>query len=659
MNFELFSTKIPRCLGLMIVALTIQLAAMGIASAQTKNRMTHPSGNRLSSQGAQRTPFNSIRKNQGVSSSKATNPQSNTGNSIRKSKQPSPSGQLRQTTIQNNPVTARNNMGRNSTQAQHRSNRSRRADPSSLPVASSIRTAIQVLGEERFREMGLPAVSRNLDLKTALHLASQKLIRDKYGIPHSNTQNMASEDMLEVVGQLQFFDAEEYVNSEKFWRDVSSGGVDVALGPIVGEKLGLPAGVRAGSPASKVLEDAGQLQTFDLDLADRGSWSLLNEFQNGKLTPDQFADRVNQIKSGRNGSGGGTVGGHQSGTGRGGMPSPNTRLGTDGPDVGGIGNTLLGGQNSSGKSTSPTEANAKSNSPPSAGSSTTPPGSRGGNTGGGGTTPGSDSTGSTPPGSRNSGAPASGDSNSGSNTGAGQSGSSPESPGSAGNDSETPSGDGESNSAPGSTSDLGETPSAGGKGPSILSVDYVNIGGATWVAVAYSDGTYVNTLVDNTTGEVIKTETGKTQDNEEPEVVVADSNGNDSSSDSDANSENDSDSDSDSDADVDTTDVDEYTPGRDGEYIMPLAQRLTYMQSLMQALNATKWTPGQGGTESTPNPMNHSFGRGTRPYNPKDTVKKPIDGSSMNSSAKVPIDAWQKIQDPMKVQGDVIDPIKN
>ena len=108
---------------------------------------------------------------------------------------------------------------------------------------------------------------------------------------------------------------------------------------------------------------------------------------------------------------------------------------------------------------------------------------------------------------------------------------------------------------------------------------------------------------------------------------------------------------------MDTTDVDEYTPGRDGEYIMPLAQRLKYMQSLMQALNDTKWNPGKGGTDSTPNPMNESFGGGTVPWNPKDSVVRPVDGTS--SSGIVPAEAIQQIQDPNAVQGGVIDPVKN
>jgi hypothetical protein len=177
---------------------------------------------------------------------------------------------------------------------------------------------------------------------------------------------------------------------------------------------------------------------------------------------------------------------------------------------------------------------------------------------------------------------------------------------------------------------------------------HYNIGGATWTVTTYSDGTYVSTLTDNETGEVIRTETGKTQEGSEPEIIKAESSDSSTTTNADAEVETDK-------ADVDTTDVDEYTPGRDGEYIMPLAQRLKYMQSLMQALNDTKRTPGKGGTDSTPNPMNESID--TVPWNYKDSVVRPVDGTS--SSGIIPAEAIQQIQDPIGMQGGVINPVKN
>ena len=160
----------------------------------------------------------------------------------------------------------------------------------------------------------------------------------------------------------------------------------------------------------------------------------------------------------------------------------------------------------------------------------------------------------------------------------------------------------------------------------------------------------MSTLTDNKTGKVIRTETGKAQDLENHDIESKSSDSSTTNADADAEVETDE-------ADVDTTDVDEYTPGRDGEYIMPLAQRLQYMQSLIQALNDTKWNPSKGGTDSTPNPMNESFGGGPVPWNPKDSVVRPVDGTS--SSGIVPAEALQQIQDPNAVQGGVIDPVKN
>ncbi len=535
--------------------------------------------------------------------------------------------------------------------------------PTEQMVPESGRTALEVYGEETLKEIGLPEELWNVDAKTALHKGTQKIIRDKYGIPKDSTQNLSPEDMLNAVANLAVFDAEKHVNSEKFWGDVSSGGLDVALGSIVSDNLGLPAGVRAGSPASKILDDAGQLATLDLDLGDRGSWTLLNEFQNGKLTPDQFVDRANQIKSGGNGAAGGAVGGAQPGTGRGGTQSPNSRPGTGGPGIGGpgiggpgiggLGGTLLGGQGSSGKSTSPTDAASKRNSPPASDSTTPPPGSRGGNTGGGGSTTGSDSTtnsapGSdsttTPPGSR--GGNTGGE---GSTTGSDSTGSTP--PGSQNSTTPAPgSSDSGSTSGTEQSDSTAGAPGSGDKKPAtaVGTPTHYNIGGATWTVTTYSDGTYVSTLTDNETGEVIRTETGKTQEGSEPEIIKAESSDSSTTTNADAEVETDK-------ADVDTTDVDEYTPGRDGEYIMPLAQRLKYMQSLMQALNDTKWTPGKGGTDSTPNPMNESIG--TVPWNYKDSVVRPVDGTS--SSGIIPAEAIQQIQDPIGGQGGVINPVKN
>ena len=446
--------------------------------------------------------------------------------------------------------------------------------PTEQMVPKSGRTALEAYGEEVLKGIGLPEEFWNLDSETALYKGRQKIVRDengiplestqnlspedmlnavanlalldaeehknsekfwadvssggldvalapvvrdKYGIPKDVTQDMAPEDMLNAVANLAILGAEEHKNSEKFWADVSSGGLDAALGPIAADELGLPKGVRAGSPASKILDDAGQLATVDLDLSDRGSWTLLNEFQNGKLTPDQFVDRVNQIKAGRNGSGGGTVGGAQSGTGRGGAQSPNSPPGTDKPGIGGLGGTLPGGQGSSGKSTSPTDANNKPNSPPASDSTTTPPGSRGGETGGRGSTPGSDSTGSTPPGSQNSATPApgsSGSSDSGATSGTEQADSTAGAPGS------------------------GDKKPEGVTGPTVTSVTYESIGGATWKVTSYSDGTYVSTLTDNKTGEVIRTETGKAQEGSEPEIIEVESSDSSTTNDADADVDN-------------------------------------------------------------------------------------------------------------------------
>lgn len=131
-----------------------------------------------------------------------------------------------------------------------------------------------------------------------------------------------------------------------------------------------------------------------------------------------------------------------------------------------------------------------------------------------------------------------------------------------------------------------------------------------------------------------------------------------SESDSGASDTEDNSADTDSGTDPDTDDVDEYTPGPDSETTLTAAQRIAMLATLQKLLGDSKTKPGRGGNDSTPNPMNESLGNGTLPYDPKDTVKRPIDGSSLNSGANVPLDALQQIQDPNKVQGDVIDPTK-
>jgi hypothetical protein len=483
---------------------------------------------------------------------------------------------------------------------------------------------------------------------------------------------------------LQLFGAEEQIKNGKFWDDAGKHGFDSALGPVVGAKLGLPDGVRANTPASKILDDAGQLQEMGLDLGDRNNWNLLNDFQAGKITGDQFVDRVNTPKMGNPGSRVGNVGGGSPGGGPGGQHSPNTPPSNDSPDTSALGGIVPGSRTQSGGNAA-SGVGTRPGTSPAGDSAGAPPGSTPGNGSAPGvTTPDSGSSSSNPPGSRGSGGSTPGGSNPA--TGGENSGGLP-----------TRGGGGAGMGGPASTTGADDG----------LKVEAV-LGAGSYVVVTHNaDGSFTAEVVQtdgNGNYDVVQSETFTDSDGDgtyrgdkggefenkpkqgvyegketedgttvtyEAESSSSDSSSSDSSS-SDSSSSDSSSSDSSSsdssgdddsadssnDTDVDTSDVDEYQPGPDGEYVMPLEQRIALMRGLLHSLSESKSIPGKGGKDSTPNPMNETFG-GAYPFNYKDMVVRPVDGSSSTSGATVPQSAVQQIQDPNHVQGGVIDPKKD
>lgn len=424
----------------------------------------------------------------------------------------------------------------------------------------------------------------------AVALGKQIAVQEHFGVPKAATRGMTAEQLTEEVSKLQAFGAWNEIASEQFWQNHQQRGFDVAIAPHIRGSLGIPEGIHPESPASKIMEDAGEMQNFGLDITDRGHWNLFGEYRAGGKSPQDLIDVANA--SGKNRS-----------------------SATSGGPVGGNGGTRGNGNSSTG---SPSPAH---------------PGGSPSRDGGAGlpANPGSSDDG-------NSDKPA------GSQT------------------RET----GDSSTQSGGVDMQGDTIEPADDASYVAVVTH-NDDGSFTVDIYRNDGTGETTKVNSETytdadgdgsfeGNNGGSSAGKPA--EGTGSADEDENGNYSWSASSSESSSSDDSGTDSDA-GDTGDTgteanpdDKYTPGPDGG----LYHNYEWMVAMYQRLSDSKFDTGRGGKDSTPNPMNESSA-GTRWWNPKDSVVRPIDGSS-SSSANIPNEALQQIQDPNAVQGGVIDPVK-
>ncbi len=573
------------------------------------------------------------------------------------------------------------------------------------------RTAIEVMGEEMFKQMELPEEVRNMELSDALKLGKQQLvrnefgipkeatqdmtpedmlkvvgnlqvlaaedqitnpqfwkdanangfdsalapvIRDKFGIPKDATKDMTPEDMLKVVGNLQVFAAEDQITNPQFWKDANANGFDSAMGPIIRDQLGVPHDVLKGAPASKVLKDAGELQTLGLEFGDANNWKLIDDFHNGKITGGQFVDRINGPKAGNRNSSVGSAGSVNSGNGSQGSGQP--LPGIEGPDSPGLDGMPSVGRNSEEQKSSGNDLGSQSNSPKQEGPAGTRPGSAAGNT--------------SPPntGSESRGAPSSG---------AGGSGGTAGNTGGAGSNNGQQDSGGLGGATTSNDSDEDGFKVEGGFSGSYVVVTH-NADGSFTARVIESDGnghssviqteTYTDSNGDGTYqgdkgGESeSKPNQGIYEGNETDEGTTynyeSDSSSTDSSDSSSGSDDGSTDSADDDDADVDTKDVDEYTPDPESGNMADLYNNVELMKSLYQSLSEEKFALGKGGKDSTPNPMSETMSGKKYPVDYKSMISRPVDGSSTSPTGNVQ-ELIGQIQDPNAIQGGVIDPKKD
>ncbi len=461
--------------------------------------------------------------------------------------------------------------------------------PGAVPPGNSTRsqrTALEVFGEEGFLSSGLPNEARTMPLDQALALGKRIVIQEHFELPKEATSGMTAEQLSEEVAKLQAFGAWDQIKSEEFWKNHNQHGFDVALGPHIRGNLGIPEGVHTDSPASKIMNEAGELQNFGLDLTNGAHWNLFGEFQAGNKSAQDLIDVANATSKWSGGTSGERTG------------PPNGRPG-----------------NHPGNSSS--------------GNASEQPGNSSGDL------PGKGPIGQQLPGDNSSG-----------------------------------NGNQDNSTDSNSGVDMeGDTIEAVDPEVSYSAVVTHNDDGSFTVDIYQNDGTGNTTKVASETfsdpegdgsfvGDQGNTVAEKPSEGNKPADYDADegqhyyieNSSSESSSDSTDSDTTDSDTGTD---DTETKPDDKYTPGPDGE----LYYNYEWMLSTYQRLSAEKYGAGKGGKDSTPNPMNESFGSGTVPWNPKDSVVRPVDGTS-GSSATIPSDAIKQIQDPNAVQGGVIDPVK-
>ncbi len=456
------------------------------------------------------------------------------------------------------------------------------------------RTAIEAWGEELFASTGLPDEARTMTVDEAVALGKQIAVQEHLGVPKEATKGLTAEQITEEVGKLQALGAFDEIGNESFWKNHVEHGFDVAIAPHVRGNLGIPDGIGKNSPASKIMEDAGEIQNFGLDITNESHWGLFDQFQAGQKTPQDLIDVANASKGGA---------GRGTGKQRGSNSTPGANPGN--------------GNNGSPGSRAATHPGN---------SSTDLPG-KGGNAG---ATNSDDQQ--TPPGSQN-------DSRNGgtSSSGADMEGDAiietvdPVSY----NAVVTHNDDGSF------TVDIYENDSSGSS-TKVNSETYTDTDG---------DGSFTGDKGGSSSGKPAEGSSSADQDENGNYTWSAED---ESSSDSSSSETDSADAGSDTSTDTETKPTDKYTPGPDGEAYHDFA----WMLSTYQLLSSEKFRAGQGGKDSTPNPMADGTGNGQRPFNYKDTVIRPIDGLS-GSKGNVPAEALNQIQDPYAVQGGVIDPVKN
>jgi hypothetical protein len=452
------------------------------------------------------------------------------------------------------------------------------------------RTVVEVLGEEGFKESGLPIEARTMPVDQAVALGQQIAVQEHFGLPKEATRGMTAEQLSEEVGKLQAFGALDQIQNERFWKTHQQRGFDVAIAPHVRDNLGIPIGVHAESPASRIFEDAGEMQNFGLDITDGQHWGLFEEYRGGKKSAQDLIDAAN-----------GSNGGRSNGTG-----SRNEQN-----------NEGAGSGNGAG-------ANGGRSNQPGNSSSDLPGAGPGGR--------GAASFDTNPPGSQTQQA------ESGSSTGVDMEGDTFEAvdPASQYSAVVTHNDDGSF------TVDIYQDDGAGTT-TKVNSENYSDSDG---------DGNYSGDKGGSSSGKPAEGSASVAEDEDGTYVWAGNSESSTNSSSSESDSA-DTDADTDTDTDTDTKPTDKYTPGPDGEVYYDFA----WMLAAYQSLSTEKFRAGKGDKDSTPNPMNESFGGGRRLWNPKDSVVRPVDGTS-SSSGVIPNEALQQIQDPNAVQGGVIDPAK-
>ena len=421
--------------------------------------------------------------------------------------------------------------------------------------------------------------------KEAIEEVRRKMVVDGLGLPGEALQyGHSAEELLGIVGTIDLLGGSGLVDlkSGELWGQIGANGPDSVYRDILIKGNGLPTKGLGDLAPGAILEGMGSIGVLGGNTGDAANWDLFAAMQAGKISVGDFTAGV-----ANNSTGGGAGGG-----------SHNRPDGS--PDTGIPG---TGGGTGSGSS---------SGSGPPAGGASGPV---------------------TPPATSSSGGDRSGGDRGSSNSGGDSSGTG----GTSGNISGTSSGDDGNSSSNGSAhSDtnggIGQTGGANGEGSSsgdvtIVSKESYNIGGATWVTTVFSTGDYVMNLVDNKTGEVIKTQEGKVQTLEESDT--------DTSSDSDSSS-----------GDTETPEAegepDEYTPGPDGEGGLTPAEQLALVQKLGLGESLTDYIgrklavvifdTNTGSGDSTPNPNGESnsgavFGGGigsvVDPGDPETTIAAP------------------------------------
>ncbi len=463
---------------------------------------------------------------------------------------------------------------------------------------SNQKIALEAWGEELFQSTGLPDEARNMTVEQAVALGAKIAVQEHLGVPKDLTNAMTAEQITETVARLQRFGAWKQIESEEFWKQHNEKGMDSALGPHIRDNLGIPDGIHVDSPASKIMDDAGEIQNFGLDISNRNHWNLFGEYRSGTKTAQDLIDVANGAGQG-NGRNTGNSGANTNG-----QPPANNR-------------------GSSGSGTS--HPGNSSSDLPGAGANANP---------GAGNNSNSDRS-SSPPGSRNQ---QNNESTGGAETADNLDGDSIETV-----ESESYAAVVTHNDDGSFTVDVYRTDESGNT-TKVESETYADADG---------DGTYTGNQGNTTSGKPAEGTKSAEKDEENGGYTFTENSDSSETDNSDGDTTADADADTSGDDTTTTKPDNKYTPGPDGGTFYDY----NWMVSMYDRLSAEKNDKGKGGQDSTPNPMADSASGKDKIFNYKDTVVLPVDGT-VSGSAKIPIGAIKAIQDPNQVQGGVIDPVK-